>query len=273
MMRPTRRLTIVLKGRGPLLRGLLGAFTLAAAVWGCASPSGGAPAEEATPRSETAPTAQVPAPPPETTRLHKGLDVSGHSGTVDWSRLVADGHSFAFVKATEGMDLKDPAFDEHWAGAKAAGLFRGAYHFYVTEDDPEAQARFFTSVVQLEPGDLAPVVDIELMGHGTPPGLPDRFKKFLDLIEGHYGVKPIIYTAPNFWDQHLTDQFGAYPLWVAEYGVEAPRLPRGWQAWHLWQFQGDASVPGVEKSVDLSHVNREGPDLSVLIFPASAATD
>ena len=31
---------------------------------------------------------------------------------------------------------------------------RGAYHFYVTEDDPEAQAKLFIETVDLEPGDV-----------------------------------------------------------------------------------------------------------------------
>ena len=194
----------------------------------------------------------------------EGLDLSFHSGAVDWSRLAKDGHGFVFLKATEGMDLRDPSFEAHWAASKAAGLLRGAYHFYVTEDDPGAQAELFTSVVSLEPGDFAPVVDIEVIGHDTPPGLPGRLRKFLDLLEAHYGIRPIIYTAPNFWNEHLEDSFGDYPLWVAEYDVEEPRMPVGWQTWHLWQWKGNAPVPGVENEADLDRVNRSGPDLSVL---------
>ncbi len=164
------------------------------------------------------------------------------------------------------MDLKDPAFDEHWQAMKDTGMVRGAYHFYVTEDDPGEQARFFIDNVTLEAGDLAPVVDVELIGHGTQPGLAERLKTYLGIVEGHYSVRPIIYTAPDFWDQHFTDEFGDYALWIAEYGVDAPRLPSGWQAWHLWQYQADADVPGVEKGADLSHLDRD-LDLSVLVVP------
>lgn len=203
-------------------------------------------------------------------RLHHGIDVSMHSGVVDWQTLVDDGHSFAFAKATEGIDLRDPAFAAHWQAMKEAGVIRGAYHFYVTEDDPETQARFFIDTVELEPGDLAPVVDIELIGHGTRPGLPERFAIWLELVERHYGIKPIIYTAPNFWDAHFTDTFGEYPLWVAEYGVEVPRLPKGWKDWHLWQWRANAQVDGVEKDVDLSRLNRSQNhliDVSNLVVP------
>lgn len=203
-----------------------------------------------------------------TDRLRRGIDVSGHSGSVDWPAVAAEGHGFAFVKATEGVDLKDPAFDDHWQAMHAAGILRGAYHFFVTEDDPDAQAQFFIDTVRLEPGDLAPVVDIELLGHDTDVAtLPARLRTFVDRIAGHYGVKPIIYTSAGFWDRHLTDTFGDHPLWVAEYEVDAPRVPKGWSTWHLWQWQGDATLPGVEKGADLSRVNPDGVDPAVLLVP------
>lgn len=207
-----------------------------------------------------------PAAPPVAERLKHGIDVSQHSGSVDFAVVAQDGYGFAFHKATEGVDLKDAAFEQSWAELEQAGLVRGAYHFYVTEDDPEEQAKFFIENVELGPGDLAPVVDVELIGHGTQPGLAERLQTFLDLLEAHYGVKPIIYTAPNFWDQHLTADFGAYPLWVAEYGVDEPRLPKGWTAWHLWQWRGDAPVAGVEKAADLSR-GSTAVDLSALVVP------
>ncbi|HEX9734194.1 MAG TPA: GH25 family lysozyme, partial [Thermoanaerobaculia bacterium] len=154
-----------------------------------------------------APPAVTPPPPVDTAaiagRVHQGgFDVSWHSGAIDWPAVVADGPGFVILKATEGVDLKDAAFDDHWPAVREAGLVRGAYHFYVTEDDPDAQAALFTSVVELAPGDLAPVVDIELIGHGTAPGLPARLQRFLDLLEQRYGITPIIYTAPNFWNAH-----------------------------------------------------------------------
>ena len=200
-------------------------------------------------------------------RLEHGLDVSGHSGAIDWRAVAAEGHTFAIHKATEGVDLADPAFHLNWPLMREAGLVRGAYHFYVTEDDPAEQARFYIDNVVLEPGDLAPVVDIELLGHGTPPGLPERLRTFVELLEQHYGVKPIVYTAWKFWDAHLGEGFGDHPLWVAEYEVEEPVLPAGWTDWHLWQWKGDAEVAGVEKSADLNRVNRAHVDLETLIVP------
>lgn len=240
------------------------ALPLAAAMLAAACGSPGPPETPATPAPSPAPT--VSAPVHES--LEDGIDVSSHSGTVDWQAIRRAGHTFAFVKASEGVDLPDPRFAANWEAAGAAGLVRGAYHFYVTEDDPAAQAQLFIDTVDLEPGDLAPVVDIELIGHGTRPGLADRLRRFLEILEEHYEVRPIIYTSPNFWNAHLDDTFGHHPLWVAEYGVDQPALPKGWDRWHLWQWQGDAEVEGVEKGADLSRVNQDLEDLHRLVVPA-----
>jgi lysozyme len=198
-----------------------------------------------------------------------GVDVSHHSGDVDWTQVKAAGYDFAYVKASEGMDDPDPRFAEHWQKLGELGLPRGAYHFYVTEDDPDAQARLFLSTIDLRPGDLVPVVDVEVVGHGTQPGLPDRLRRFLDLVEAATGVRPMVYTGPNFWDAQIGPGFGEHPLWIAEYGVAAPRLPADWQDWHLWQYLENQTVPGIEKDVDLNRVHPQR-GLDSLRIPAAA---
>jgi lysozyme len=187
----------------------------------------------------------------------EGIDVSHYSGTIDWQKVRDAGYDFAYVKATEGIDAPDPSFAGHWQELLRVGLSRGAYHFYVTEDDPEAQARFFLSVVDLGPDDLPPVVDIEELGHETPPGLADRLRTFLEIVERETGVKPIIYTEPNFWNANLGAGFADYPLWLAEYGVSDPHAPHDWEAWTMWQWEGQATLDGVEKDVDISRLHPE----------------
>lgn len=187
----------------------------------------------------------------------RGIDVSHYSGAVDWEAVRGAGYDFAYVKATEGVDSPDPAFADHWRRLGELGVPRGAYHFYVTEDDPEEQARFFLEIAGLRPGDLAPAVDIELIGHGTKPGLAERLQTFLEIVARETGVRPIVYTSPKFWNAHLTSAFGDHPLWVAEYGVPEPQVPTGWERWTLWQHRDDHSIPGVEKDADLSVLHPE----------------
>ena len=59
-----------------------------------------------------------------------GTDVSKYQEKVDWQQVRNGGISFVFIKATEGGDRVDDRFNEHWAGSRAAGIPRSAYHFY-----------------------------------------------------------------------------------------------------------------------------------------------
>jgi len=58
-----------------------------------------------------------------------GIDVSHWQGTIDWSKVAASGVSFAIAKASEGKSVVDPTYAENVAGASAAGIRIGAYHF------------------------------------------------------------------------------------------------------------------------------------------------
>jgi len=198
-----------------------------------------------------------------------GIDVSHHSGEIDWQAVARHGFDFVFVKATEGIDDGDPSFELHWDAVGELGVARGAYHFFVTEDDPEAQARFFLSKARFRPGDLPPVVDVEVLGHGTTGDVSEKLLRFLEIVEAECGATPVIYTNARFWDTHFTPTFGRYPLWIAEYDVESPTLPAGWDEWTIWQFEGDAAVPRIEKGAARSRL-RDGLSLEGLRIPEAA---
>jgi lysozyme len=181
-----------------------------------------------------------------------GIDVSHYQGVVDWQAVQAANIGFAFAKASEGEAIADAQFDANWQGMKAAGLLRGAYHFYDSSVDPVAQAKnFLNAVGSLAASDLPPVLDIEIsrgtFGNGS---LANNVLTWLNTVQQALGRTPMIYTGPSFWDKYMNDQFGAYPLWVAEYGVSAPRIPIGWSNWTFWQSTQAATVAGVKGNVD-----------------------
>jgi lysozyme len=181
-----------------------------------------------------------------------GIDVSHYQGVVDWTAVKAANIGFAFAKASEGEAIVDAQFDANWQGMKAAGLLRGAYHFYDSTIDPVAQAKnFLNAVGSLAAADLPPVLDIEIFrGPFGNSSLANNVLTWLNTVQQGLGRTPMIYTGPSFWNQYMNDQFGAYPLWVAEYGVAAPRIPPGWNKWTFWQSTQAASVAGVKGSVD-----------------------
>lgn len=180
-----------------------------------------------------------------------GIDVSHHQGLVDWARVARSGHRFTFIKATEGLDWSDPRFAVNWRDSGYAGLLRGAYHFFHADDDADLQADAFLAVYRPSPGDLPPVVDVEVADDVEPAVLAAGVQRFLERLERATGTTPLLYTAPRFWDD-LGVEAPAAPLWVAEYGVHSPDLPRGWQGWAFWQESRRGRIPGVPGEVDLN---------------------
>ena len=184
-----------------------------------------------------------------------GIDVSHFQGHVDWPAVKGAGCAFAFAKATEGAGLTDPYFSANWAGMKAAGLPRGAYHFFRPAQDAAQQAAHFLSTVQLAPGDLPPVLDIEVNDGVNGEALVGAVQTWLEAVEPAAGAPPIIYTNTPFWDAHFTDQFGNYPLWIAHYGPAPSPLPRGWSDWTLWQYSQSLHIRGVSGPADHDYFN------------------
>jgi lysozyme len=193
-----------------------------------------------------------------------GIDVSHNQGVIDWAQVASGGVTFAFAKATEGLQFVDPQFASNWTGMAGAAIVRGAYHFFRPDDDPGVQAKSFLQVVQLQANDLPPVLDVEVPST-TNASLVTPVQAWLDAVEAGCGRVPIIYTNASFWTAHLSAQFGRYPLWIAEYGVTVPRLPAGWTQWTFWQHSQQGTSPGVPAAVDLDVFNGTQDDLSALI--------
>ncbi|MFM7204662.1 MAG: glycoside hydrolase family 25 protein, partial [Myxococcota bacterium] len=134
----------------------------------------------------------------------------------------------------------------------------------------KAQAQNFIKRVRMEPGDLPPVVDIETMGRSAEDKshLVKDLHVYLDVLEAHYGVKPIIYTGHAFWNAHMDGSFGRYPLWLAQYGSKAS-IPTSWKSWTFWQYSATGSVSGVSGDVDLDRYCCSLAELRSLTLPAS----
>ena len=158
---------------------------------------------------------------------------------------------FVFLKATEGVSMKDPMFKSYWNEAAIHDIQRGAYHFFRSSKDGEQQARnFITAVGELRHSDLPPVLDIETMHIGcSAKSLNTRALQWLEAVEKHYGRKPIVYTYDSFARDYLSREITEnYPIWIAHYGVESPDF----QDWEYWQFTDEALVYGLPEPVDLN---------------------
>jgi lysozyme len=194
-----------------------------------------------------------------------GVDLSKWQGEVDFAKIRAAGKRYVFVKVTQGATGIDPDYTRNIAGARAAGLYTGSYHFYTTDHDAQSQFANLSQHLDLRPGDLPPVIDIEVLASNSLPDLATQLKTFLDLIANRYVVKPILYSGLSFANAHLQG-LGAYPLWIAEYNdAPAPKLPSGWTDWTFWQHSQSGSVDGVSGAVDLDRFNGDEAKLRALL--------
>ena len=195
-----------------------------------------------------------------------GIDVSAYQGRIDWPEVARNKVRFAFIKASEGGDLRDPRFASNWRNARAAGVLCGAYHYFQPTRDGKTQADLFARTVPLAPGDLPPVLDVEAANFHDVAVLRREIARWLRLIEAHYGVRPILYSNHSYYQRHLAGHFDDYPLWLAHYEVERPALPRS--KWIIWQHSDESHVPGIRGMVDFNVFQGSFQELQALRVPA-----
>jgi len=179
----------------------------------------------------------------------RGVDVSRHQETIDWTSLANDDTAFAYIKATEGEDWVDVRFSQNWQSAGENGVLRGAYHFFTFCASGADQAANMIATLPDEPGMLPPAVDLEFSGNcSARPSVEDfgiELGVFLERIEERYGMRPVIYTNAEFYDAYLVEQPPDVTWWIMSPVWE----PWGAPEWTFWQyFPGDRA--GVDGRVD-----------------------
>lgn len=204
---------------------------------------------------------------PESYSIH-GIDVSKYQEMIAWEAVKAMKVKniqlgFSFIKATEGIGNIDPQFARNWKKSKSNGVIRGAYHFFIGSKDGRMQAENFIDKVELEAGDLPPVLDIEQLNGANATDVRKAAKTWLEIVENYYHVKPIIYTNIDFYTRNLGDEFNSYPLWIAHYyQPEQPRIKRGWV---FWQHSDEGRVNGIVSPVDFNVFNGDSLEFRNLL--------
>lgn len=193
-----------------------------------------------------------------------GIDVSYWESGIDWKKVRGDGIRYMFAKATEGESYVDPTFDDNWLGAKSVGILRGAYHFFHPNMNAVKQADKFVQVVKAlnDNGELPPVLDLEVTDNQSSQTIINNAKTWLDRVQQGLGKRPIIYSSPGFLKYNFVVPGGGpplwtkdYVLWIANYKVDKPYLPKGWLKWTFWQYSETGKVNGINSGVDLDWFN------------------
>ncbi len=186
--------------------------------------------------------------------------------TVDF-RKMKERSLWVVIRAGQNL-WGDRDFVRNWKEAKKAGIPRGAYWFYDSRVDPKKQAEKFVSMFAGDFGELPIFADFEDEYNGPFKG----WKNWYNFIERLRQLLPKgkeigIYTGYYYWREHTVgagiepaslEYFQQYPLWIANYGVASPLVPKPWKTWVFWQYtdNGDGTLYGVESlNIDLNYFN------------------
>jgi lysozyme len=181
----------------------------------------------------------------------QGIDVSAAQGEIDWRKVRADGADFAYVKASEGTDVRDPQFAQNWQTAREAGVRRGASHSFTLCRLARDQATNFIATVPREANMLPAALNLGF--DDTCPARPDRkvllteIALFIEMVEAHTGKAMIIYMTKDFEDAYQISSAVDRSLWLRRLFF-APNY--GSHPWVIWQASNQRRIDGVNGPVN-----------------------
>ena len=190
----------------------------------------------------------------------KGIDVSYHQGTIDWSKVKSSGIEFAILRIGYGMydNQKDKQFENNYSKAKANGIPVGVYHYSYakTVEEAEKEAALVLKWLNNRDLDLPVYFDIEdktqqNLGKTT---LNNMCKAFCNAIEaGGYwaGIYSNKYWATSIIDGPTLGK--RYTYWVAQYNSKCTYTG----PYAMWQYSSSGKVNGISGNVDMNYLYAE----------------
>ena len=207
-----------------------------------------------------------------------GLDLSFWQGNIHWDQLSLpcdeDGSvsgkipvprnqrpvQFAYIRVTKSDSLVDSLYQKYYTEAKKLGIPCGTYHFLTDTVSGEVQAEMFLSHARLEPGDLPPVLDVEI----DSPEIVTKAREWLEIVEKKCGVKAIIYSNMHIFGKWIKNDpiLNTHDLWLAKTKGEMPDEPNC----EFWQFTHEGHVWGIiDNVVDINLFNGTQEELQEYI--------
>ena len=175
----------------------------------------------------------------------KGIDISSYQQNVDFVKVKNSGVEIVYIKATEGITYSNPLLKSQYAGAKAAGLKVGFYH-YLRANNPMLEAKYFLSTINGLSANCKYAIDVEVALGQALTKVSSNVRIFANYLIAN--KKEIcIYTGDYFYANNLNSSVKDIPLWVAHYGVSKPDAVN----YIGFQYSASGSINGINGAVDL----------------------
>lgn len=183
---------------------------------------------------------------------YKVIDVSTHQRNINWSVVKASGVDGVIIRAGYGREAsqKDARYEQYYAGAKAAGLKVGAYHYSYADSVADAlrEADVMLGWLKGKQFDLPIYYDVEESGITT-----DMVIAYCDKLEkaGYFiGVYANKYWLTNILNY---DRIKRFTIWVAQYNNTCTLG----KAHDMWQYSSSGRIDGITGNVDMNHCYRD----------------
>ena len=183
-----------------------------------------------------------------------GIDISEHTGEIDFAKVKSQNIEFVYIKATEGANYIDKKFNVNYEGFNAQTIPVGAYHFFRFNKSGSIQAANFLTTIKGRFFDLPPVLDIEEWGNPGGPEKEELVKQieiFIREVEQVTAKKVVIYTNESGFKKYILGDVEDREIWICSFN-NPPKIP---VKWLFWQHSHKGKLEGAQGWVDLNTFN------------------
>ena len=193
----------------------------------------------------------------------KGVDVSEYQEDIDWNKVYADGIDFAVLRAgytstANAEYYEDELFEDHYAGAKAAGLKVGAYIYTSAFNRAEMKSNIEQLIETLDGKDFdMPIyIDVETDSRQIPLGrkaLTELVAYGCELLQDA-GYETGVYASLSWYmqvlDMDVLEDSGN-EIWLAVYFDDFENDDMS-ELCTTWQYTSSGEVDGIPIIVDVN---------------------
>jgi lysozyme len=187
-----------------------------------------------------------------------GIDISKHTGRIDFHKIKKQKIDFIFIKSTEGEDHKDQAFERNYLDAKACEIPVGTYHFFRFNKSGKKQAKNYLKAIADKKFELPFVVDVETWGNPTTKSKEEiihELAEFINMIESNTNKKVIIYSNEDGYSRFIKGNF-KNDIWICSFNERIDKIVQ----WVFWQHSHKGKYDFAEGWVDVNTFNGNKAD-------------
>lgn len=198
----------------------------------------------------------------KTKYIYYGIDVSQWQGTVNWSKVKADGISFVFIRCSytslKSFNLHtDPKFKANVTAAAAAGLKVGVYHYSGATSATEAkkEANYVLKVIKPYKSKITLPV---MFDYEPGTRVTANYKKTSKTTRTKYattfcnaakaaGYTSGVYCSTSWFPDYFNiSSLSSYSNWDAHWATKNTYTG----AYDFWQYSSKGKISGIGGSVD-----------------------